>query len=62
MNDYDYLILKHILLTNPRYVCIGLVTKELMKSLIILQLASIIKHLFFCECDCVECYIEIEWS
>lgn len=62
MKDYDYFILKHMLLTNPRYVCISLVTKELMKSLIILQLGGIIEHLFFCDCDCVEGYIEIIWK
>ena len=62
MNDYDYHTLKRILLTNPHYICVGLITKALMESLIILQLSGIIKHILFYDCDPVECYIEIEWS
>lgn len=62
MKDHDYIIFKRMLLTNPKFICIGLVTKAFMESLIILQLAGLIKHLLFCECDGVECYIEIIWS
>lgn len=62
MNDYDYHTLKRILLTNPHYICVGLVSKALMESLIILQLSGIIKHILFYDCDPIECYIVIEWS
>ena len=62
MSDCDYHILKHALLTNPKYICIGFISKSFMESLITLQLAGVIKHLLFYDCDPVECYILIEWS
>jgi len=54
--------MEYIVMKKPKHICVGFLSKQEMAYLVYLMHAKVINHLYFLDCDPVECWVLIEWN